>query len=479
MASRKAFLSRNLEDVDVSGVDDNDSLVWDSGESKWKPVAISGGGGGVVDFPDLGDVPSSYATFSGYFVRVNDDEDALIFDTVAAGGGHIIQYEGMVQTQRTNLNFEGNAVTVLDDSVNDATKIIVDLASGILSQEVYETLTAQVVSGISHFSLSDEIADGSLRVYYNGIRQQGDYFVVDSDNLGFTTDFVVEVGDEIFVDYEITTSGIGLLTAYFTSLLDTPANYTAASGLYVKVTDVEDGLEFSAVSGGGGVSILSDTQANEPAAGTEEDLFMPTDGIYIKRDTGSIWQPWGLLMPMVEPILGDFMWVNQGTATVDDTHGGMFMTALAAAGDSHKILKMDAPATPYSLIVGLIPQMFDYNYQQCGIGFRQSSDGKMVSITTSAPAPELVVNKWNSPTSYNATYVGYNVNIQYAPMVWLKIEDDGVDRISYWSLNGVYWTEIHSVGRTDFITADEIYVYVSSSNATYPASVLVLSWLLE
>lgn len=473
MASRKIYLSRNIEDVEAYYPDDADILTWVAASGMWMPVV----GGG--------------------------------------GGGHTIQDDGVDQTQRTNLNFIGNGVTVLDDPGNDATKITIDLVSGMLSQEVYETLTAQVVSGISHFNLSNEIDDDSLRVYYNGIRQQGDYFVVDSDNLGFTTAFVVDGDDEIFVDYEITTSGIGLLTAYFTSLLDTPgtftgdgekfvkvnvgenalefvtvvlpdeftdltdtpANYTAASGLYLKVTDVEDGLEFSAVSAGG-ASVLSDTVANEPAAGTEEDLFLPTDGIHIKRDDGAAWLPWGPLFPMLEPVLGDFAWINQGTAVVDDTYGGLFMTALAAAGDSHKILKQTAPSTPWTLTVALIPQLYKYNYNQCGIGYRQSGDGKLVTFTIAGNAPELVINKWNSPTSYNSGYQSTNWNPLGSPIIWLRLEDDGVDRIMSWSLNGAYWTQQHSVGRTDFLTADEIFIYVDSNNSTYPVSCLFLSWAL-
>jgi hypothetical protein len=664
MASRKAYLARNIEDVDVTGVDDNDSLVWDSGAELWKPVAISGGGGG--------------------------------------GGGHTIQDEGIDQTQRTNLNFEGSHVTVLDDSSNDATKIIISLVSGILSQEVYETLTAQVVSGISHFNLSDEVTEDSLRVYYNGIRQQSNYFVVDPDNLGFTTAFVVETPDEIFVDYEVITSGIGILDTYFTSLLDTPsdytdegekfvkvnvgedalefvtvdipadfpdlgdtpANYTAASGLYVRVKDTEDGVEFTAVEAGAGAFLdLTDTPADYSgqqgkvvAVTNEEDALefieggggggaftdltdVPSDysgekgkhvlvndaedalefvtisggawtfddstgtfGIDQDRNTGGsfaylqqiVWIARPMLLTSVlwdirisdnytmtvrdvdenvlatkyvasisgpsedeefaldtdlllepgfyrfrmtpdsaqlwsdkngdvnyyfnsfvimqgvdyggaeyttyraplklefydshtiagtgdiytDPILGDFSWINQDTATADDTYGGIFMTALAVGGDQLRILKQTAPSTPWTLTVALIPQMYKYNYNQCGIGFRQSSDGKLISFTVAANAPEMVINKWDSPSTYNSGYLSVNWNNLGSPCVWLRLEDDGVDRIMSWSLNGVYWTEHHSVGRTDFLTADEIFMYVDSNHATYPASCLFLSWKL-
>lgn len=40
-------------------------------------------------------------------------------------GGHVIQEEGSDLNQRTNLNFEGNDVTVTDDSENDATVVTI------------------------------------------------------------------------------------------------------------------------------------------------------------------------------------------------------------------------------------------------------------------------------------------------------------------------------------------------------------------
>ena len=52
MASRKAFLVRNLEDVEAYYPDDGDSLAWVAASGVWMPVAISGGSG-VSDHGDL------------------------------------------------------------------------------------------------------------------------------------------------------------------------------------------------------------------------------------------------------------------------------------------------------------------------------------------------------------------------------------------------------------------------------------------
>jgi hypothetical protein len=50
MASRKAFLVRNLEDVEAYFPDDGDSLTWVAASGKWMPVV---GGGGVTVFTGL------------------------------------------------------------------------------------------------------------------------------------------------------------------------------------------------------------------------------------------------------------------------------------------------------------------------------------------------------------------------------------------------------------------------------------------
>lgn len=51
-----------------------------------------------------------------------------VWISTSAGGGHVIQDEGLDLTQRTNLNFVGDGVTASDDAGNDAT--VVTIAGG-------------------------------------------------------------------------------------------------------------------------------------------------------------------------------------------------------------------------------------------------------------------------------------------------------------------------------------------------------------
>lgn len=215
--------------------------------------------------------------------------------------------------------------------------------------------------------------------------------------------------------------------------------------------------------------------ASRPAASNEGDIFLPTDGFVVERDSSTTWVPWGPLFPLTHPVLSDFTWVNQGSATATEGGGGIYLLAPAAGGDSLKILKKAAPATPYTVTIMIIPQLHMVDYNQVGLIWRQSSDGKLITFMMAGEgAGSLRVSKWNSETSHNANYVGVTVHNQ--ARLWMRITDDGTDRKCSWSNNGQNFIQIHSVGRTDFATCDEIGFYADSNNATYPAALTLLSW---
>lgn len=73
-----------LSDVDVATAvpQDGQALVWDQGQSTWKPGTVAaggGGGGGATAFLGLTDTPTSFTGFSNYFVTVNAGSTGLAF----------------------------------------------------------------------------------------------------------------------------------------------------------------------------------------------------------------------------------------------------------------------------------------------------------------------------------------------------------------------------------------------------------------
>lgn len=233
----------------------------------------------------------------------------------------------------------------------------------------------------------------------------------------------------------------------------------------------DDGGGQVTLSAGGGSGDITEEGAygSRPAADNDGDLYFSTDAAMISRDTGSRHTHWGPIFKLEPPPASSgFAWINQGGATVSDEKGGILMTAPSGVGSSLRILKKAAPSTPYKITVGYLLNIVGTDYLRAGLVFRQSSDGKLVYIGMGhAGAYKIESYKFNSPTSYaGATYFSYN----YVPsggIYWLRIGDDGANRTTAVSADGQNWLTIHSVGRTDFLTADEIGICVDANNANF------------
>ena len=269
---------------------------------------------------------------------------------------------------------------------------------------------------------------------------------------------------------------------------DTKANVEALTGVvegataYATDTDEPgwyDGAAWvwGAGGAGGGNETFTDTFANEPAPSNAGDLFLPSDGFHIERDTGAAWVPWGPIFPMEKPISGDFAWLNQGTATYTDSGGSIYLYVPAVASSNMRALIKAAPAAPYTITAAINAQQYIQNYNNVGIVWRESGTGKLVSFTLGNPG-YLLINKWNSATSFNATYTSSGIMFSY-PIIFLRIADDNTNRICSWSIDGQNFLVFHSVGRTDFITADEVGFYGESANETYPVAIHLASWKEE
>jgi hypothetical protein len=74
---------------------------------------------------------------------------------------------------------------------------------------IIDDLTPQIDGVEDHFDLSSVSISGSLRLYYNGIRQRDSYhYTLDPSLDGITTSFTPEVGDVLIADYNDTSAVI-------------------------------------------------------------------------------------------------------------------------------------------------------------------------------------------------------------------------------------------------------------------------------
>lgn len=177
------------------------------------------------------------------------------------------------------------------------------------------------------------------------------------------------------------------------------------------------------------------------------------------------------------PVLGDFTAINSASgSTVGD---GILLPAPSRVGtNDFKVYAKAAPATPYTIEAVILPMAIPANYNSCGLVFRQSSDGKLSGFGPSAIAGlangTVSVFSMTDPTTYGATPFQTPYYCANAP-VFLRIADNGTNRIYSISSHGHSWVQLYSVGRTSHITADQVGFFIDG-NATYDSSMLVLSW---
>jgi len=219
--------------------------------------------------------------------------------------------------------------------------------------------------------------------------------------------------------------------------------------------------------------------ASPPSSPVAGDLWMPTNGYCVYRYSGSAWVPWGPIYPFTDPALSGLnTWVNQSTGSLVTTNGGMTLIGKAVNGsnDAQAYVKT-APATPYTITAAYVFNAYNNGAgaQHASLVWRESGSGKLVTagVALLNSGQRLSILKWNSPSSASTTYgEGW---IQTGSPIWMQISDDGANRKVCVSSNGQNWVEVHSIGRTNFITADQVGIFVTDSSNLTPVMTL-LSW---
>jgi hypothetical protein len=148
-------------------------------------------------------------------------------------------------------------------------------------------------------------------------------------------------------------------------------------------------------------------------------------------------------------------WVNQGNATETDGATGMQLYATGTWGSSGQpmaALCKTAPSTPYSIIaeVGLLST----DNQWGGMAWRNTTNGKVETIDlwyqnsggsgSAGGYPAWTIVGFEGYALANTG--AYNDTLwnpfPVAPVIWMKLKNDGTNMYEYFSLDGVSWLGI-------------------------------------
>lgn len=225
----------------------------------------------------------------------------------------------------------------------------------------------------------------------------------------------------------------------------------------------------------GGNHTYTSAHASPPATPGAGDLWLPTDSFYAYRYSGSLWVPWGPIYPMTPPVDGDFAWINQGSATIINTGGALYLKTPTTAGENVRMRVKTAPSPPYTITAAFMLDWWIQAYHSGGLLFRQISDGKLhtLGITATLGISSL---KWTSATASFAYYVSPIGTVVIRPLWWMQISDDGTNRIVRLSMDGYNWDVIGTIGRTDYLTADQVGFFAFAQDTTRDGGLTLLSW---
>lgn len=186
---------------------------------------------------------------------------------------------------------------------------------------------------------------------------------------------------------------------------------------------------------------------------------------------------YGPVFTMTDPSLPSYTWVNQGDATLTTSNGAQILCAPSSGGAVDINARVvTAPATPYTITAAILVSAPAVNYTRVGIGFRQSSSGKLTTLGATL-GNSFNVDNWGSATGFSDS----PGTIPWASsngLKWFRITDNGTNLVFSVGESPDMFYQVFSVSRTAFLTTtgpDQVLFFVNS-NSGYSVCGTLLSW---
>jgi hypothetical protein len=188
---------------------------------------------------------------------------------------------------------------------------------------------------------------------------------------------------------------------------------------------------------------------------------------------------------LTDPTLKSWSWVNQGSASVSTTNGGIYLSSPSnGVAYNWRLRLLASLSTPYTVTVMSLPLATSYNSSTAVIGGAAPIvlyDG--TKLTTCGPfVGDLTyeITDWNSLSSYNtsAAYVGsqsgFSANGIMFP--WVQFTDDGTNHIWKLSNDGINFYTWFTRARAAFLSGSNQQIGFGVNPYNQIFGINILSW---
>jgi hypothetical protein len=218
------------------------------------------------------------------------------------------------------------------------------------------------------------------------------------------------------------------------------------------------------------------------ATGNTGALYICTDCDAEYQSNGSAWTKircGGKGGTLADPPSSGWSDINLvGADAFTSDRDALLLTAASVSGTSWRMrVRTLTPSSSYTAPFYLEPSFqISASAWNSGIILRNSTSGKFIvffgGYNSGAGGYYMGAEKYDSATAFNSSYK--NTGTQVLPS-WLRIRDDGTTRYCETSINNTDWNTFHPVGRTDFITPDQIGFGAYNNGTTLPGYVRLRS----
>ena len=184
--------------------------------------------------------------------------------------------------------------------------------------------------------------------------------------------------------------------------------------------------------------------------------------------------PVSLLATSNAPAAADFPTIVQAsglTLTLSDARAGMGFKLVSSGGSGvHVAMAVQSCTTTFDVLCRIEYECKYTNPLQAGLGVRNSSNGKIMSIAKVllGTGNALEVDKWTSLTAFSANAASQAASLysEIPSRLWLRIAGNGTNVTFYYSANGSDWQQLFTETIATFLgSIDQVGLFIDQENS--------------